>query len=451
MKAPATETIPLENLMVDLVNPRHVPQPSQREALATIAHDQGVKLANLAEDIAEKGLNPGELPLVTPAEEGGLFFVLEGNRRIAALKLMSSPHLLSSIGLPRNLTDRFKVLHRSFGGVLPSQIMCAVLSREDANHWIHLKHTGENDGVGIVSWDGRARQRFRGSSPALQAVELAESSDLLDDGTRRNLPKIAITNIERVLGTPQARHLLGLDVKNGQLILLSPEESLARLVMLVEEVANKKVKVTNLDSRDQRVEYARSLARRPLAPPVRPGGSPAKEAPTTSSSTPGVGTGVRRISPDRTMLIPKTCRLRIAQARVNKIYNELQKINVKDYVNCCAVMFRVFIELSADHYAKRNTISLKVTPKLNAKSGQKPRDMSLREKIKAIAQYMEDHGTLDREQLRGVRSLYANRDHVLSVDSLNAYVHNMHYNPTPTDLKANWDSVQSFVEGLWAL
>lgn len=225
MRAQRTEIIPLENLAIDLVNPRHVQQPSQREALATIAHDQGAKLANLAEDIAEKGLNPTEIPLVTPANEGGIFTVVEGNRRIAALKLSSSPHLLASIGLPRNLSERFKAIQRNSIDTLPTQITCAVLSREEANHWIHLKHTGENEGVGIVSWDGRARQRFRGSSPALQAIELVEASDLLDLETRKNLPKIAITNVERLLGTPAARQLLGVDVKDGQLILLSPARS----------------------------------------------------------------------------------------------------------------------------------------------------------------------------------------------------------------------------------
>jgi hypothetical protein len=73
MTLQSIKSIPLENLIVDLFNPRHVTQPNQREALATIALDQGIKLANLADDIAEKGLNPSELPLVTPSEEKGMY------------------------------------------------------------------------------------------------------------------------------------------------------------------------------------------------------------------------------------------------------------------------------------------------------------------------------------------------------------------------------------------
>lgn len=47
-----------ENLLIDLHNPRYDPRSSQREALATICHDQGIKLYNLAEDIVDKGVNP---------------------------------------------------------------------------------------------------------------------------------------------------------------------------------------------------------------------------------------------------------------------------------------------------------------------------------------------------------------------------------------------------------
>lgn len=446
------KSIPLENLIVDLFNPRHVTQPSQREALATIALDQGIKLTNLADDIAEKGLNPSELPLVTPSEEKGMYIVVEGNRRIAALKLTTSLHLMTSIGLPKNLSDRFKTIHHRSASSLPREINCSIISREDANHWISLKHTGENDGVGIVMWDGIARHRFRKSSPALQAIELVEESDFLDKETRKNLGKISITNVERLLGTPEARKALGVDVKNGQLIIVAEEnEALGRLAMVVSEVANKKIKVTNLDSKDQRVAYAQEIASRQF--PTKGinagiGGSGAGNA----STTPKPATSVRRIGPDRKMLIPRLLKLTIPQARINRIYHELQKLTVDEYVNCCAVMFRVFIELSIDHYAQQQKISLKTTPhKKSGSQSPQPKDMTLREKTKTVAQYLEDNNLLDKHQLQGIRSLHANRFHVLSVDSMNAYIHNKDYNPTATDLKANWDSIQVFVQGLWAV
>src|SRR6187551_1467437 len=102
---------------------------------------------------------------------------------------------------------RFKALYEQASPTFPLEYDCAVLPREEANHWILLKHTGENEGLGVVTWDGRARHRFRQSSPALQAVEMVLAGNYLDEETKQKLPKIAITNIERVLNTPDARKL----------------------------------------------------------------------------------------------------------------------------------------------------------------------------------------------------------------------------------------------------
>jgi hypothetical protein len=51
-----------------------------------IIEDQDIKLAILAESIAEDGLNPMDRLLVMKSERKGKFVVLEGNRRTLALK-----------------------------------------------------------------------------------------------------------------------------------------------------------------------------------------------------------------------------------------------------------------------------------------------------------------------------------------------------------------------------
>src|SRR5258708_3840312 len=214
--------VSVENLRINLNNPRYDPRTSERDAIATIVHDQGPKLISLAEDIVDKGLNPSDLPIITSTSDAGIYTVLEGSRRVATLKLLFSAPLLDSLSLPSTTSKRLKALAATIDDSL-KDVQCVVLSPEDANYWIMLKHTGENKGVGTVGWDGRATHRFRGSSPALQAVDLVEASDYIDDETRRKLPSIAITNVERILVTPAARKLLGVDVANRKLILNSPE------------------------------------------------------------------------------------------------------------------------------------------------------------------------------------------------------------------------------------
>lgn len=438
------QLIPLQNLLIDLRNPRYDPRSSQRDALTKIAHDQAEKLINLAQDILDKGLNRSDIPMVTP--EGDIFIVLEGNRRVAALKLMSSSALVESLGLPQKLTKKFKELCNNAEDRLPTTIECVVTTREDANYWIQLKHTGENEGVGVVSWDGAAAHRFRGSSPALQAIELVEKSEYIDQETRNKLEKIPITNIERILGTPDARDLLGVEVNNQQLTLKHPEDdALARLAIIVSDVANRRIKVTELDTWQQRVDYAQKVASQPLPKTYKPSTKPSKTSQEEESA--------RHVAAERKNLIPRQLKLVIPHTRINKIYFELQNLNVEKFINSCAVMFRVFVEMSVDDFAQRYEIQLTVPTRSEFSPGSKPKmkEMTLRKKLTTIADYLEKQDTCTKDELHGVRSLINNRQHVLSVDSLNAYVHNKEYSPTPSDLKGNWDSIQVFVRKLWAV
>lgn len=451
MAEPSVEEIPLEKLAIDLINPRHPNQPSQREAIHIIARSQGLKLYKLAKDIVEKGLNPTDLIMVTPADEHGMHTVLEGNRRVAALKLLVSPELLRSMGLRSSLEGQFHTLQQRArqDGSIPSSVRCAVVPREEATHWIQLKHTGENEGVGIVPWDGIAADRFRGRSPALTAVQLVENSNYLDAETKKNLNTIPITTVGRLLTTPEARRAIGVDVRNGELSIVAPnqEEALARLAMVVRDVANGVINVNDIEKKEDRIAYAHKVAATPLPTPV---GTGTGTGASTGSAAPAQSGTPRRINPNRKTLIPRDCFLRIHQTRINKIYHELQQLNVTEYVNSSAVMLRVFVEQSVDHYAQQKHIPLTVTPQPRpGRPPSPPYEMKLREKIRTVANYMEQNKVCDRNQLQGVRALIDHRGHVLSVDSLNGYVHNQDYSPTASDLRANWDSIQAFVEALW--
>src|SRR5436189_215030 len=84
------------NLLIDAENPR-LPQPNtgQREAHRALAEHQQHKLLNLAKDIVRSGLDPSNLPIVTPANDDlKRYVVLEGNRRLVALKALENPDSL---------------------------------------------------------------------------------------------------------------------------------------------------------------------------------------------------------------------------------------------------------------------------------------------------------------------------------------------------------------------
>jgi len=76
------KSISLQNLLIDLQNPRYDPRTNQREAIITIVNEQGSKLVALADDIVnEGGLNPSELPMVMPSGDENTF--IDGRKQKA--------------------------------------------------------------------------------------------------------------------------------------------------------------------------------------------------------------------------------------------------------------------------------------------------------------------------------------------------------------------------------
>ena len=105
------QTIKITNLLLSVENPRFERVGSQRESLDIMVGEQRDKLINLSKDIVEAGINPGELTFVTP-EKGNMFKVLEGNRRIVALKLLNNPELLKD--KHKSFTKKIKIISTEF-------------------------------------------------------------------------------------------------------------------------------------------------------------------------------------------------------------------------------------------------------------------------------------------------------------------------------------------------
>src|SRR5712692_10326216 len=147
-------SIAIEDLRLDSQNPRHGNVPSQRDIISALLTEGGEKMAVLAGDIAAKGLNPMDVALVI--QDGpSSFTALEGNRRLAVLKLLVNP------SLAKGHAEEKAFLALSKGPNIPTEVNCAVVeSREEAAHWLLIRHTGENEGAGTVRWSTAAQQRF---------------------------------------------------------------------------------------------------------------------------------------------------------------------------------------------------------------------------------------------------------------------------------------------------
>ena len=140
---PTHKPIPIVDLLIDTLNPRLEDEPSsQRKAVQAVAALQKEKLATLAEDIVEHGVNPSDSPIVIPApKQPGRYIVLEGNRRLSALKALENPDLIVG-AVEEKLVRRFRKLNERYQKNAIVNTDCVVFKgRTEADHWIELRHT----------------------------------------------------------------------------------------------------------------------------------------------------------------------------------------------------------------------------------------------------------------------------------------------------------------------
>lgn len=136
----AIKNLKIGSLLLDQYNPRIPSTSSQREALQQVLDDQQDKLANLAESIVDEGLSPTDNWLVvrsTPSSDK--FIVLEGNRRLAALKILQNPSVLTGLKISNGLQKRFERAAIQFNPNDVEPIRCVEMTRDEANPWIQRR------------------------------------------------------------------------------------------------------------------------------------------------------------------------------------------------------------------------------------------------------------------------------------------------------------------------
>ncbi len=182
----------------------------QREAQRAIAQDQQRKLLKLAEDIVAFGLNLAELPIVMQQKDDlHRYIVLEGNRRLVALRALENPEWMIG-AFNAALFTRMRDLSRAYlQNPIESTLCLVVKDRDEARHSIELRHSGSQlEGAGIVPWGADESARFRARSGGLRL-----HSQVLDFGYWRRIgehPKL--TGLER---TASAEVLLRVGVLTG--------------------------------------------------------------------------------------------------------------------------------------------------------------------------------------------------------------------------------------------
>ena len=120
-------------------------------------------------------------------------------------------------------STRFRKLSEEFTKNSINELYCVVYDeKEDTRHWVKIKHTVGNKGVGTESWNAQQSTRFFADetgklSEALQIIDFLTVSDTFDISLKNSLSNVNISTLERLIGSKVAKIFLGVYLKKGYL------------------------------------------------------------------------------------------------------------------------------------------------------------------------------------------------------------------------------------------
>jgi hypothetical protein len=347
----------------------------------------------VAASIATRGYFPNE-PLLAVQEDGRLV-VVEGNRRLAALKALREPALLE--GTYQRQVERLarRIVDPDLIASVPVTI---APSRKATDRQIAGRHIGtpvlawraENRASFILDklaegYDNNALRDELGFSAAdiqqarqTRAVaDMARSLDLPDEvKAKLDGPTAKIfTTLERVFDSSVGREYLHVetDPEHGLRGNTTKKEFLRGFTKLVTDVALGKQSSRSLNTNENIRAYFEGWD--PKDRPEKKHGSFVPSdiitGPTVLSQPPVKKVAPRTSKLESKTVLPKDFKIRHGNDRLIDIRRELTRLNREDFPNAGAVLLRVFFELSVLHYLERigelNDIIAKIEKKVNGK------------------------------------------------------------------------------------
>lgn len=456
---------PVASLLLDESNARfREDAPGQDAALTDILKLAWQKVFNLAKDIIEQdSVNPTEVPIAV--HEHGCIVVIEGNRRLAALKLLRHPELAreASVALDEDLVERFRQLQKL--GTGPDSIDVYIAkSREAAKHWIDLRHTGENNGVGVVPWETWQVNNFRRrrGSQADKATIFCDSIEVEYPNEDDLLVKVEtvrrtrLTTLGRLVGDPFVRRDFGFDFFNDQVIFeYSSDDMLPGIQRIFSDLADT-VTVTNIKTKSNRENYVRDRApvlpprERKLAKPRLPGEKPSgfqpstdQEAQTEEKPTNGDASQSseekkrrNREQPQERMVF-EGVKLPHLNGRIRNLLKQAQKINIDDSPQVTAILVRVLVELVVTEAIMRSVVK--------GNEGD-----SLKKKIENALLTLDPNCGKPSKRDKSLEMAWTRTQgsNETLVQSLHAFVHNPHGAATPQEVREFSATFRKMLESL---
>lgn len=447
-----TKNVPLKKLRNDALNPRHPELGSQIEIIAWTMEQYGREIHNLATDILQHGLSPIERILAVPSDtDEGCYVVVEGNRRLTAIRLIDNPDLSPT----RIWCRKFEKLAKTHADAILHVVPITIAPDRNAVRWIlDRRHRGEDEGRGLKRWNAqqaaRAERLRQGKNTrydrAINVIDYAIDRKLLGPNSAElEGPKFPITTLERLLADAVFANSLGISFSDRELYLnVEVEDANKALVRVLGDLANG-LSVTKVKNFELRQKYLSDIGRDlPAASSRRSSPVPATSAPQRANGTaprPGsLKTSPNLRHPDkRKHLIVDTITIR--ETNIRRVYLELKNMDLDKFPQAAVCLLRVFVEWSLDHYIEKRSLSVR------SKGNQRP---TLQARIKLVGDKLYAKDRIPRAHQKAIRSACNGSGGITAPDNLHMRLHSKYHFANKKDLIHIWDNVYGpLLSSLW--
>ena len=444
------QTLTVESLQLSTDNPRlfdmrNVParEKSQNKLINRMLKED---LIELIKDIAENGLDPSQLVMVSRAKTENRkerYMVCEGNRRVAALKLLIKPELAADSSVAAQIKD----IKKKYQGNISSDVSCLIgAGISDFKHWLKVRHEGGQKGRGLKPWSSLSQEDWRRNHGekrrykyALELYELAINSSWIKSQIQYDT-----TTIHRIISSSHFTFLPYEPGAEKHVLNDLSDDNLRIFRRLVKDVSKADFTVQRVNTNEKIAAYLEKIALACMVsiPP------PKQELPKNPAQKNREGKlenkphGQKTQRRNRVALAADEQALDIDNERAQAILVELRKISLKHGKNAVAVLIRVLVEIIVRD--RRSPVV-----KNHIKKGG---ELSFRKAVVGLIDAIQDSDAVkndknDKEFLEMMRiESQSDPKSLLHLDILHVFVHNSRYNPTLDGLREIWVNYYQFLD-----
>lgn len=456
-----TARLSVASLFLDENNPRLGRETSGRAPQEIIQylfdHD---KALDVARSIATRGYFENE-PLLAILEKGR-YVVVEGNRRLAALKALKEPGLLTG-----NIGRRVHRLAQQTDLDAISTVPVTIAPNRRATDRLL---SGRHIGTPVLAWQAENRANFilsklddgyskdelgaelgfdeKDIQKARQTRAIAEMARALDLPSaikaKVDNPRVKLfSTLERVFDSSVGRKFLKVepDEDHGLRGTTTKDEFQRAFTELVTDIALRRQTSRSLNTSENIREYFQQ--RNPKAVAARKKGQFVPKDITSGGSvtSPKPSKSRRPTRRPNQTVIPRSFKVRFGHERLAAIRGELSSLNRDKFANAGAVLLRVFLELASKDYLER-TGRLKVLIAKRKAKGKPSENQAITMRALATEMISVAQSKLARTEATMVeKALRHDPAAPFSLNDLHAFVHQNDF-PVARDIEQFWNRTE---------